>query len=886
MKKIVSLVLAISMVFSMFVSAFAATKELSDIADTKYAGSVEALVELGVINGMPDGTFKPAQEVTRAELAKMLVVCLGLGDTVDALKGRTVFTDVSDGHWASGYINAAVQSKVIAGYPDGTFKPEKNVTYAEAVTMVIRALGYGNVVDQEGTWPTAYMLKAVELELLDDMGSPKSGEPATRGNTAILLWNMLRTPMWKIYEESEGNGMTSTARDDEMLNVKFPNYAFADDAIFDGYEIVEEDDKATVKLYFKTTDSLENARKGYTYAEDDFFKFVPGTEVEVLVNEKEETVLSMVDSGEDKLVDGEKDKVDGDYDELQDEEYDYAYTKVKGKKVTDAVLVATESLYVDKLEEKSDYIRVNGETKLKDDDYDYALILKDGERVTLDELEVDDILTTVKVTYFDGTDTEERDAFYVIGSEEVEGELKRYAEVDYDNSELTFEQLTLGKDKYVVDSKATFVEDPEAKTIKDEVLTEKYDSKMKGEEVVVYLDAVYGKVVRIHFDGKIDSGDEESTDVKFFAVTEGVDKDGKIYTIGLANADGEDTYEFAKSSNAESEAKSAYANGDDATGAFVAVELDDEGKIVEYNLVASFDGKVEYTEDTLVYGEEADNEFFNMTTIESGATYDKDNKAITDGADVSVKVNASTVLVKVVYDDKGTNKTSDDEYRVEFVKGLDAVKKVDDETDPVLVITDAADDFERAKYVVVFRESSDKSENRVAKVVSVKENTKVGDIIIKLEEDGDEVSYVLSDDLTEDDVKDFAAVVYTITVNSKDEEIFNLVTGIKESELLESYDRHEYIGVVSEDGRAYKNAADEEVDLDSDENTEKYEDCMVVVLHVSVDEDDETEDQYVVDSVEYGETTYAEVALEEGDRVTVDEDEEVFCIIRGMPVKE
>ena len=169
MKKIVSLVLAISMVLSMFVSAFAATASFEDVANTKYAGSVEALVELGVINGLPDGTYGPEKKVTRAELAKMLVVCLGLGDSVEALSGRTIFTDVAENHWGSGYINAAVQTKVIAGYPDGTFKPEKEVTYAEAYTMIIRALGYGNVVDTEGTWPTAYMLKAVELELLDDM---------------------------------------------------------------------------------------------------------------------------------------------------------------------------------------------------------------------------------------------------------------------------------------------------------------------------------------------------------------------------------------------------------------------------------------------------------------------------------------------------------------------------------------------------------------------------------------------------------------------------------------------------------------------------------------------------------------------------------------------
>ena len=62
MKRIVSLVLAISMVLSMFVTALAASKTFDDIKDTKYASAVEALVELGVIDGLPDGTYGPEKK--------------------------------------------------------------------------------------------------------------------------------------------------------------------------------------------------------------------------------------------------------------------------------------------------------------------------------------------------------------------------------------------------------------------------------------------------------------------------------------------------------------------------------------------------------------------------------------------------------------------------------------------------------------------------------------------------------------------------------------------------------------------------------------------------------------------------------------------------------
>ena len=68
MKRVLSLVLAISMVMSMFSFAFAGTA-LKDVVDTDYESAVEALVELGIVNGYEDGTYRPEQKVSRAEMA-------------------------------------------------------------------------------------------------------------------------------------------------------------------------------------------------------------------------------------------------------------------------------------------------------------------------------------------------------------------------------------------------------------------------------------------------------------------------------------------------------------------------------------------------------------------------------------------------------------------------------------------------------------------------------------------------------------------------------------------------------------------------------------------------------------------------------------------------
>lgn len=874
MKKIVSLVLAISMVLSMFASALAATSfsDLEKEENAKYVSAVESLVELGVINGLPDGTYGPEKEVTRAELAKMLVLCLGLGDSAERLDEQQIFTDVSPEQWHAGYVNAAAQAKVITGYPDGSFKPGKNVSYAEAYTMIIRALGYGNVADAEGSWPTSYMLKAVELKLNADVEGDKTSDAAIRGNVAIMLWNMLKTPMWRIGAESEGDGMTSSTSS-KMLTIKFPDYAY-EKVIFEGYDITDGDEEAVVKM------SFAGVNTDYEYAKNDFYTFVPGTEVEILVNEKEDILLTINPTGEDKLIEGEKDDIDDDYEDLKETAFDYGYARVEKRAIADSVLLTgAKYVYVDEVEEKTDFIRINGE-KYEDDEYDYEIILKDGERVSLRDIEVGDVLTTVNVSA--------GDTFYVIGGSEVEGELTRYSEVKLENSELYFEQMIINKNKYPVAAGATYVEDPEEEDVDAEVLADASESvfeDMKGEEVVATLDPVFGKVVRVAFDGKIDAGKEEDSTLAFYGIEAGVDKDGKTYNVTLANEDGSDEYEFAKSSEAETAAKADYANGVDATGAFAWAELDDEGKLETLTVLAKYEedeqaeeftlNKVLVSAENIPYGE-GEKEYYAVVEFPEGS-FDDEKNAIVDAAEEAelddIKVNDSTILVNLVFDDKGDDKASNDEFRVEFEEGIEALEVVNEEK--VVVIYDADASFIRAKYVVIWSDTSDKSDRQLAKVVSPDEaDVHVGDDEICLDDgEKDDIVLVMKEAIS--DLYEF--VVYTVTTNSKGEEIFNFVAGLHTGELgLEN--SHAYVGETL-DGRVFLLNNVEETDID-DEQWEKYEDYMVVVVNVTESED--TEGQYEVDKFET--VDFADVTLKEGDRLSFREeaDQEVIFVIRGM----
>ena len=100
-----------------------------------YAYAVTFMSEKKLVSGYPDGTFKPNAPITRAEFASIASRFDSLVDKAD-LK----FSDVSKNHWAYKVICSAEAKGWISGYPDGTFKPEKNITRAEVVSSTNRIL--------------------------------------------------------------------------------------------------------------------------------------------------------------------------------------------------------------------------------------------------------------------------------------------------------------------------------------------------------------------------------------------------------------------------------------------------------------------------------------------------------------------------------------------------------------------------------------------------------------------------------------------------------------------------------------------------------------------------------------------------------------------------
>ncbi|HER2178005.1 TPA: S-layer homology domain-containing protein, partial [Streptococcus pyogenes] len=83
------------------------------------------------IQGYTDGSFRPERNVTRAEMATLITRILG----TSTLEGSHEFTDVTSSHWAQASISAAAQSGSVQGYTDGSFKPDQAITRAEMAVV-------------------------------------------------------------------------------------------------------------------------------------------------------------------------------------------------------------------------------------------------------------------------------------------------------------------------------------------------------------------------------------------------------------------------------------------------------------------------------------------------------------------------------------------------------------------------------------------------------------------------------------------------------------------------------------------------------------------------------------------------------------------------------
>ena len=174
-----------------------ASAVFTDISDSRVSQTAAVLDALGIMQGVGGSSFAPGKALTRAQFCKLAVTAMGVTD-VSPYASYTIFPDVKHSHWAAPYINAAVrhpelkEKSIIRGYADGSFGPDKIVSYGEVCTMLLRMLGYKEE-DVGPFWPADYIAQAQAIGLTDGVTITDARAAVKRGDAAVLLLNALNT---------------------------------------------------------------------------------------------------------------------------------------------------------------------------------------------------------------------------------------------------------------------------------------------------------------------------------------------------------------------------------------------------------------------------------------------------------------------------------------------------------------------------------------------------------------------------------------------------------------------------------------------------------------------------------------------------------------------
>ncbi len=213
LKKFLALVLAVMMAASLMVTANAAittdpAMTDSDKVTEEFKEAVAVLNGLKIITGYEDGSFQPQKDISRQETTA-LVYRLHSGDVKDDKKDLystadniKQFTDVNrEGaqKWSAGYIGYCANQGIIKGVSDTRFAPTSKVTGYQVLAMVLRAIGYGQNKEYEGTgWQTRVATTATQLQLLRNINdtnySATLSAPATRELVAEIIFQAALQP--------------------------------------------------------------------------------------------------------------------------------------------------------------------------------------------------------------------------------------------------------------------------------------------------------------------------------------------------------------------------------------------------------------------------------------------------------------------------------------------------------------------------------------------------------------------------------------------------------------------------------------------------------------------------------------------------------------------
>lgn len=600
MKKALTILLAVAMMFCFSATAFAA--DFTDTADTSKVAqdAINKVAALGIVEGYEDGSFKPAANITRAEFAKMADIAAGLEDAAKDLEGAaSSYKDVKTNVWYTGWINLASAQGYVKGYENGTYGPNNNITYAEVTTVLMRLLGYND--NLTGPWPINYINQATKLDVLDDVEGFSANVPATRANVAIMLAETLDQDM--VVWDKDTDEWTDPKKDGQktLLQDSFKGTTvkgYVDVTLNDKEDMDltiavdaedEKDDQANLKADAKT------AVAGAAWYNLD------GRQATVIFNKDKEVKYIQVEDkiievAEAKAVTGNADKIKLDsktYTRANDDVTLTPFTDKNTNKTGYAVINDDDkvtALFTDKNVDgktNADIKKYFGENNLVTDvttgknaklkvaegsainaDADDAVLVKNGKRVTVEDVKAGDIVVKGSI----------EGVYGIVANPAIKGDVTRYSS----------SSVTVGGTSYALDGAVTaFDSDYEDATAVWADLNKKevsiYVGTNNAVQFVINDNDASAKdyAVLLNKTQSYDSFDKKYTtdSVKVFT------KDGETKTLAFEDDDAVDDFDklnvvkggvFKYALNDEGEIKSVANVTADAT----AAKVDDNKKYV------------------------------------------------------------------------------------------------------------------------------------------------------------------------------------------------------------------------------------------------------------------------------------------------------------------
>lgn len=207
-KKIVALIMAFVLLGCL--NVFAQESKNSPTQE-----QIETVTSYKIFIGNENGDLMLDENVSRAQMCKILFAARGVKPK--ELSQENMFSDVNTEHWAYSYIVAAQDEKLIAGFPEGVFKPDENVKIQDAVKMIVCTLGYEELALAKGGYPTGYIVTAMQQGITKDVPF-KLDKNATRGQIVKLIYNSLDVPiMQKLEYEDKTEYKMMNGKDETEL---------------------------------------------------------------------------------------------------------------------------------------------------------------------------------------------------------------------------------------------------------------------------------------------------------------------------------------------------------------------------------------------------------------------------------------------------------------------------------------------------------------------------------------------------------------------------------------------------------------------------------------------------------------------------------------------